>query len=377
MVIDLRVHHAIREIPQTNWDSLDGVREAPFLSWTFLDALERTGCVGRDTGWIPYHMTFWEDERLVAAAPAYLKDNSEGEFVFDHGWASAAHRIRLRYYPKLIVASPFTPATAPRLLVATPDDRRRLLPALAEALRAIVDKGELSSAHILFPTAAEAEELEEAGLAHRVGIQFHWHNDGFTKFDDFLAKFSSKRRNQLKRERRSMQDQGITITTARGSDITPEIVDAMYGFYTSTVDKFYWGRRYLNRPFFEEAASKLRGSIEIVLAREGAKIIAGAWNLAGPTALFGRYWGAKEERPFLHFNVCYYHSIEQCILRGVTRFEAGAGGSHKLARGFEPSITHSAHHIRDERLDAAVRDYVAREGEAIREAAEQRADVWK
>jgi predicted N-acyltransferase len=210
-----------------------------------------------------------------------------------------------------------------------------------------------------------------------MGIQFHWHNDGYVTFDDFLAKFSSKRRNQIRRERREMRDQGIAITTARGADITPEVVDAMYGFYTATVDKFYWGRRYLNRAFFEEAASKLRGSIEVVVAREGRKIIAGAWNLAGPTALFGRYWGASEDRPFLHFNVCYYHSIEECIARGVSRFEAGAGGSHKMARGFEPSLTHSAHHIADERLNEAVRDYLEREREAVREAAEQKDAAWK
>jgi hypothetical protein len=377
MLIDLRVHHTIREIPEASWNALDGVLEAPFLSHAFLDTLEETRCVGRGTGWIPYHMSFWSEGRLVAAAPAYLKDNSEGEFVFDHGWASAAHRIRLRYYPKLIVAVPFTPATAPRLLVATPDDRPRIIPALAEALRTIVDKGELSGAHVLFPTEREAEDLTEAGFAHRLGIQFHWHNEGFATFDDFLSKFSSKRRNQIKRERREMQSQGIELTTARGDELTPEVVDAMYEFYTATVDKFYWGRRYLNRPFFEAITSKLRGSIEVVLAREGKKILAGAFNIAGPKALFGRYWGAREERPFLHFNVCYYHSIEQCILRGRTRFEAGAGGSHKVARGFEPSLTHSAHFIADKRLDAAVRDFVEREGAAVREAAEQKAIAWK
>ncbi|HZF52906.1 MAG TPA: GNAT family N-acetyltransferase [Polyangiaceae bacterium] len=379
MLIDLRIHHAVREIPEAAWSALDGVAEAPFLSWTFLDALEETGCVGGRTGWVPYHMTFWDSGKLVAAAPAYLKDNSEGEFVFDHGWASAAHRIRLRYYPKLIVAVPFTPATAPRLLVASPADRTRLIPALAEALRTVVDKGELSSAHVLFPTEGEAEDLAaaSAGFAHRLGIQFHWHNEGFATFDDFLAKFSSKRRNQIKRERREMQSQGIELTTARGDELTPEVVDAMYEFYVATVDKFYWGRRYLNRAFFESITSRLRGSIEVVLAREGKKILAGAFNIAGPKALFGRYWGAREERPFLHFNVCYYHSIEQCILRGLERFEAGAGGSHKMARGFEPSLTHSAHFIADKRLDGAVRDFLDRERPAIREAADQKALAWK
>lgn len=377
MVVDLRIHDTIRAVPEAEWNALDGVKGTPFLSWAWLDALEQTGCVAADRGWVPQHMTFWEDGRLVAAAPAYLKDNSEGEFVFDHAWASAAHRIRLPYYPKLIVAVPFTPATAPRLFTTVPGDRARLLPALAAALRTVVGQTKISSAHVLFPTEGEAEDLARAGLAHRLGIQFHWRNEGFKTFDDFLAKFSSKRRNQIRRERREMDKQGIALTTARGADITPEVIDAMYEFYIATVDKFFWGRRYLNRAFFEEITSRLRDGIEIVLAREGSRVLAGAFNLAGDTALFGRYWGAKEDRSFLHFNVCYYHSIEQCIERGISRFEAGAGGSHKLARGFEPSLTHSAHHIADPRLDAAVRDYLEREREAVRANAEDTSVAWK
>jgi len=377
MVIDLRIHDSISDIDEATWDGLDGVEGTPFLSWQWLSALERTGCVGADTGWLPQHVTLWEGGRLVAAAPAYLKDNSEGEFVFDHAWASAAHRARIPYYPKLIVAVPFTPATASRLLVASKGDRERLAPALAEGLRAVVKKGSISSAHVLFPTEEEAEALAGAGLAHRLGIQFHWTNEGFVTFEDFLSKFSSKRRNQIRRERREMQKLGIDITTARGSDITPEVVDAMYGFYTSTVDKFYWGRRYLNRSFFEEVTSRMRSGLEVVLAREGGRPIAGAFNLVGSKVLYGRYWGASEDRPFLHFNVCYYHSIDECIARGASRFEAGAGGSHKMARGFAPSLTHSAHHIADPRLDAAVRDYLEREREAVREHASEKDAAWK
>jgi predicted N-acyltransferase len=377
MMIDLRVHGSIREIGEAAWDGLSGVKEAPFLSYAWLETLERTKCVGGDTGWLPQHFSFWEGGRLVAAAPAYVKDNSEGEFVFDHGWASAAHRIRLPYYPKLIVAVPFTPATAARLLVAPGEDRTKLMPAFAEGLRAIVKKVRISSAHVLFPTEEEASALEEAGLAHRLGIQFHWTNDGFKTFDDFLAKFSSKRRNQIKRERREMDKLGIALSTARGEAITPEVVDAMYGFYTATVDKFYWGRRYLNRAFFEEITAKMRGGVEVVLAKEGKRIIAGAFNLAGPKVLYGRYWGASEDRPFLHFNVCYYHSIDECIARGVERFEAGAGGSHKVARGFEPRLTHSAHHIADPRLDGAVREFLEREREAVREHASETDVAWR
>lgn len=377
MAIEIRIHRSIQEIPEADWQRLEGIAEAPFLSWTFLCALERAGCVGGDTGWIPFPLSFWEEGRFVGAAPVYLKHNSEGEFVFDHSWASAAHRAGIRYYPKLIVAVPFTPATAPRLLVLPGGDFEKLLRPFAASLRALAEKSELSGAHVLFPIESQANALEEIGFAHRLGIQFHWNNDNFSTFDDFLSKFSSKRRNQIKRERREMQAQNINITTLRGRDITPEIVDFAYEFYRATVDKFYWGRRYLNRAFFEEICSKMSNSIEVVTAREGKKFLAGAFNIAGPNVLFGRYWGAREERPFLHFNVCYYHSIDECIQRKMIRFEAGAGGSHKLARGFEPSLTHSAHLLMDKRLDLAVRDYLEREREVLRENAADKAIAWR
>jgi predicted N-acyltransferase len=368
MALEVRVHPSIRDIPEALWDALDGARAAPFLSHAWLAALETTGCVGADTGWLPHHLSFWEGERLVAAAPAYLKDNSEGEFVFDWAWAGAAQRARIPYYPKLVVAVPFTPATGARLLVADAAERASLLHVLAAVLRKLVAAAEISGAHVLFPTAEEAHGLAEAGMAHRLGLQFHWHNHGYRTFDDYLARFSSKRRNQIKRERREMEKQGISLATARGR-IAPEDIDAMYGFYLSTVDKFTWGRQYLNRAFFEEVCSTLAGRVEIVLAREGARVIAGAFNLLGETTLFGRYWGCVEERPFLHFNVCFYHSIDECIERGLAVFEPGAGGQHKLVRGFEPSITHSVHHLAHPGLDRAVREFLERERAAVNESA--------
>jgi predicted N-acyltransferase len=371
MSLEVRILPQIRELPEAAWDALDGARAAPFLSHAFLEALETTGCVGGDTGWLPHHLAFYEGDRLVAAAPAYLKENSEGEFVFDWAWASAAERARIAYYPKLIVAVPFTPATANRLLVADPAERPRLMAVLAQVLRRIVAAEKLSSAHVLFPVGDEAAALAGAGMAHRYGLQFHWYNHGYTTFDDYLGRFSSKRRNQIKRERREMDTQGIVITTERGR-AGPEIVDVMYELYLTTVDKFSWGRRYLNRAFFEEVCDKLPGRVEIVLAREGKKILGGAFNLAGDAALFGRYWGAREERPFLHFNVCFYHSIEACIARGVSRFEPGAGGQHKLVRGFEPSITHSAHHVAHPGLDRAVREFLERERAAVEESVSQK-----
>lgn len=376
MPLDVRVHASIRDIPGAAWDALDGVRAAPFLTHAWLDALETTGCVGEGTGWQPHHLSFWDGDRMLGAAPAYLKENSEGEFVFDWAWASAAERARIPYYPKLIVAVPFTPATAARLLVADAADRPRLLPVLADVLRKIVAAEDLSSAHVLFPTADEAEGLGKSGLAHRVGVQFHWRNAGYTTFEDYLGRFSSKRRNQIRRERKEMDKAGIELVTERGR-IAPEVIDVMYDFYLATVEKFSWGRQYLNRAFFEEICVKLAGKVEIVLAREGGRILGGAFNLAGEEVLFGRYWGAVEERPFLHFNVCFYHSIDECIARGLTRFEPGAGGQHKLVRGFEPSITHSAHHLAHPGLDRAVREFLARERSAVEESVAQAEVAWR
>lgn len=365
--IEVQVCSEIRAVEKERWNALDGVAEAPFLSWEFLDTMERTGCTVESAGWTPAHLAFYEGGELIGAAPAYLKDNSEGEFVFDYAWADALRRAGGRYYPKLLIAAPFTPATARRVLVKRPEERPRLTAALAEAARAIVSRLDLSSAHVLFPTEEEAELLEQHGLARRFGVQFQWHNRGYKTWDDFLASFDSKRRAMIRRERREMQKQNITIETCRGRDITPEVVDRMYAFYLSTVQKFFWGRQYLNRAFFEEIVTALPGKIEIVVARHGKKIIAGAFNIAGPRVLFGRYWGCSEDRPFLHFNVCYYHSVEEAIVRGLDRFEPGAGGSHKRSRGFDPTITQSAHHLAHPGLDRAVRDHLEREREAIRE----------
>jgi predicted N-acyltransferase len=365
--LEVQVSPDIQSVPRDAWNALDGVAEAPFLSWEMLDTMERTGCVGEGTGWTPAHLTFHEGGELVGGAPAYLKDNSEGEFVFDYSWANALQRAGGRYYPKLLVAAPFTPATGRRVLVRRPEDRPRLAAGLAETVRALVKKLGLSSGHVLFPVTEDADLLEEQGLARRLGVQFQWHNRGFKTWDDFLGSFDSKRRSMIRRERREMQKQGITITTLRGKDITPEIVDRMYSFYLSTVQKFMWGRQYLNRAFFEESAVSLSGKVEIVVAREAGKIIAGAWNLLGPKALFGRYWGATADRPFLHFNVCYYHSVEEAIERGLERFEPGAGGSHKRSRGFDPTITHSVHHLANPGLDRAVREFLERERQAVEE----------
>jgi hypothetical protein len=365
-MIELRIHERIRDIPGADWDRLVGGSAPPFVSFAFLDALERAGCVGADRGWLPFHLTLWEDERLVGAAPAYLKGNSEGEFVFDWGWAELAHKIRVRYYPKLLLAVPFTPATGPRVLVAEEAERERMVFAIAEGARRVLDAESFSSAHVLFLPEEEATAFSRAGYALRLGVQYQWHNQGYGTFEDFLSTFPSKKRTQIRRERKEMDQRGIRIATLRGAAITSEVLDAMYEFYELTVDKFRWGRRYLNRSFFADICERMKDNVEIVLARNAAgRPIAGAFNLVGGGVLYGRYWGAVEEHPFLHFNVCYYHSIEQCIEQKLVRFEPGAGGEHKRARGFAPTLTRSVHHLVDPRLNGAIRDYLARERDHI------------
>jgi predicted N-acyltransferase len=366
-MIECKVHERIRDVPEAEWNRLVAPGDPPFVSWTFLDALERAGCVAASRGWLPMHLTLWQDGRLVGAAPAYAKGHSEGEFVFDWSWADLARRLRVRYYPKLILAVPFTPAGGPRLLVVTEADRDRLLPVLGEGVRRLVGSQGLSSAHVLFPQESEAHAWQDAGFMPRLGVQFQWHNQGYGSFDDFLSTFSSKRRNQIRRERRDVQRLGIRIETLRGAEITDEAIDAMYGFYTLTVDKFTWGRQYLNREFFLDVCERMKDHVEIVLARDGAgRPIGGAFNVASRDVLYGRYWGAREAHPFLHFEVCYYHSIEECIARRRLRFEPGAGGEHKRARGFAPTLTHSAHYIADARLGEILGAHLVRECEHVR-----------
>lgn len=367
-MIELSTHESMRTIGERDYSALLRDDTPPFLSFAFLDALETTGCVGENRGWLPCHLALRKDGQLVAVAPAYLKENSEGEFVFDWGWAEFAEsRLRIPYYPKLIVAVPFTPATGPRLVIREGTDEAELLSALGSLLPRVVAKLGVSSAHVLFPNEMQAASLVGSGLLHRCGLQFHWTNACYETFDDFLGRFSSKRRNQIKRETRGPAEQGLELESLDGGELGPDLVDAMFDFYLSTVDRHFYGRRYLNREFFHEICARMPRAVHVVLAREGGnrRPIAGAFNLVGKKALYGRYWGAYEERPFLHFNVCYYQGIRDCISRGLALFEPGAGGEHKLARGFEPTRTHSVHHLVDRRLNVAVEDFVRRERTAI------------
>jgi predicted N-acyltransferase len=379
-MLDLHTHPSVRDIPEPEWDALLGPDPEPYLRWRFLEALEATGCARPEVGWAPLFLTLRREGELVAAVPAYVKGNSEGEFVFDHGWAEFAYgRLGVEYYPKLVVACPFTPATGPRLLIRASEDAEEITTAFARGTARLVEHLGLSSAHVLFPRRPEAERLEAAGLCIRSGVQYHWHNRGYASFDDFLGRYNAKRRHQIRRERSEMVRQGIALEVLSGKDIGPAVVDHVFDFYCATVTKYLWGRQYLSRAFFEEVCARMPEQLLVVLARETAsnRVLGGAFNLVGGQRLFGRYWGQFGEVRFLHFNVCYYQGIEECIRRGLSVFEPGAGGEHKIVRGFEPTLTYSAHHLAHPKLDRAVRDFVRREREAIRSRMDAEPSVFK
>ena len=378
--IEVSTHASLRDLGEPDYRALVRPETPPFLRFEWLDALERTGAVAPKRGWMPMHLAFRRNGELLAAAPAYAKGNSEGEFVFDHAWARFAHgELGISYYPKLVVAVPFTPATGPRLLVRPGVSEPELYDAFAAALEAIAARAGLSGAHVLFPAEAQARELAARGMLERHGVQYHWQNAGYATFEDFLARFDSKRRNQIRRERRELDRRGVGLDVLTGSDLRVADADFIFDFYVATVDKFPWGRRYLSREFFEEVLATMPEALHVVVAidRKSKRRLAGAFNLLGADTLFGRYWGALREVPFLHFNVCFYEGIDQAISRGLRTFEPGAGGEHKRSRGFEPTVTHSVHHLVDRRLRAAIADYLSRELPAVDDEVEESESVLK
>ena len=372
--LTFRALNAIAEVDRAAWDALADAKATPFVRWDFLHALEASGCASRRTGWTPRHPTLWRGGHLVAAAPGYLKDDSDGDFSRDWDWAQAAERAGLRYYPKLVLTVPFTPCTGRRILVAAGEDRAVLVQALLREAAAFCEEEGTASLHALFPDEGEAVEHARAGLAARVSYQFHWRNRGYRGVDDFLARFNAKKRAMLRREMAAPQKQGISIRTVRGDELAQDRLRwarAAHDLHRSTVDKLMWGRRWLNEKFYELVFAAMPGDVEVVAAEKGGRLIAGAFNVRSATRLYGRYWGCFEEHPFLHFNVCYYHSIAECIARGVEVFEGGAGGEHKLSRGFEPSLTWSAHRALDPRLDDALRGHLRAETPQRAEAIER------
>lgn len=354
-----RIADGVASIPAAHWDACAGTGN-PFLGHGFLAALEASGSVGPQTGWQSLPIVIdGPDGTPAAIAPAYAKSHSQGEYVFDHAWADAYERAGGRYYPKIQVAVPFTPVPGPRLLLRD----AALAPALISAIESLTDTNRLSSAHATFVDAAQLPLFEAAGWLTRAGTQFHWHNRGYRSFDDFLNDLSSRKRKAIRKERERAA-QGLTIRHLTGAQIGEAEWDAFWTFYQDTGSR-KWGRPYLTRAFFPMLNAALGDRVLLMLAERDGRAIAGALNLIGGDALYGRYWGCVEDVPFLHFELCYYQAIEAAIARGLPRVEAGAQGEHKLARGYVPVTTWSAHYIPDAGFRRAIADYLDHERAAV------------
>ncbi len=355
----VRIHDTITAIPAAEWDACAGAAN-PFVSHAFLSILEESGSVGEGTGWQPLPLVVEaSDGTIIAAAPCYAKSHSQGEYVFDHGWAEAWERAGGRYYPKIQVASPFSPVPGPRLLLRDPD----AAPALIAGLEAVVRTNGLSSAHATFVEEEQVALFRAAGWLIRQDSQFHWTNDGYASFDDFLAQLSSRKRKDIRKERERAQ-QGLEIIHLTGVEIGEAHWDAFWHFYQDTGAR-KWGQPYLTREFFSLLGERMGDKVILMLALRDGVPIAGALNLVGAETLYGRYWGCVEEVPCLHFELCYYPAIDAAIARGLSRVEAGAQGAHKLARGYRPVPTWSAHFLPDPGFRRAVADFLKRESEAV------------
>ncbi|WP_315928087.1 GNAT family N-acetyltransferase [Mesorhizobium sp. SP-1A] len=363
----VRIAAGVGAFTEAEWNGLTGTSKGsgsgynPFLSYAFLTSLEDAGCAVPRTGWQGNHIRLeTSDGRLVGAIPCYAKSHSQGEYVFDHGWADALERAGGNYYPKLQCAVPFTPVTGPRLLVARGEDEASVKAGLAAGLKVVTDKLGISSAHVTFAPHGDVETLEAAGYLHRTDQQFHFLNEGFSTYDDFLATLASRKRKALKKERREALAGGIAVDWLTGSDLTERVWDDFFAFYMDTGGR-KWGRPYLNRRFFSLVGERMADDILLVMARRDGRYIAGAINFIGSDALYGRNWGCIEDHPFLHFEVCYHQAIDFAIARKLKVVEAGAQGEHKLARGYRPVTMHSAHYIAHPGLRRAVADYLLRE----------------
>jgi len=364
----VQIHSAIGEIPASEWNRL--VRDSnPFLRHEFLHAMERHGCVGEAFGWLPRHVTVRDDDRLVAAMPLYEKYNSYGEFVFDHAWADAYRRAGLSYYPKLVAAVPYTPATGQRLL-ALPGQEQVVWPVLLRTALELAGTLRASGVHWLFPTGDEQLFLRSQALLARHDCQFHWTNQGYRDVDDFLAVLTAKKRKNIRQERRRVRDAGVRLRRLDGHSASAGDWQAFTRFYNRTFEE-KWGMATFNLPFFQEVAARLPGQVLLVLAEREGEDIAGALMYRSDSRLYGRHWGAVEEVNSLHFEACYYQGIEYCIEQGISVFEPGAQGEHKLARGFLPVRTHSSHWIADPRFQGPIADFTGHERAAVADYIEQ------
>ncbi len=349
----------LAEIPAPAWDALAGT-ENPFVSHAFLSGLEEHDCLAAH-GWLPCHFLVFSGSRLLGALPLYLRSNSHGEFVFDWSWAEAYEQAGGRYYPKLVSAIPFTPVTGPRLLVhADVEDPDAMRTLLLQSVLEFAGENQLSSWHCLFPDPPAADWLGQSDLLPRHTCQFHWRNQGYGDFQDFLDTLSSKPRKQIRRERRGVADAGVDVVRLSARDITPELWSVFYDFYCTTFAR-HWGNPRLTLPFFRALGEKLPEQTLLILARQAGDWIAGAFALIGSRTLFGRHWGCVKEVPFLHFELCYYQTIEHCIQTKLDSVDAGVQGEHKLPRGFEPVAALSFHWLRDPGFRAAVKRYLVQE----------------
>lgn len=368
--IEITIHSGVAAIAPHDWDACacpeaaGGRAVDPFTTHRFLSALESSGSVGAGTGWQPRPIVARLRDQVIAVAPVYVKSHSQGEYIFDHGWADAYERAGGHYYPKLQCAVPFTPVTGRRLLTR-PGYEAQGRAALLHGMEQIAQDAGLSSVHVTFCTADEVADAETAGYLPRRTQQFHWVNRGYASYDDFLAELSSRKRKALRKERDRALGFGGRIRTLTGDDIQPQHWDAFWAFYQDTGSR-KWGRPYLTRAFFD-VLHQMRDDVLLVLAERDGRPIAGALNLIGRDALFGRYWGCVEDHPFLHFELCYHQAIDWAIAQGLSRVEAGAQGEHKLARGYLPSPIHSAHWIAHPGLRAAIADYLRAERAAVAE----------
>ncbi|WP_243368272.1 GNAT family N-acetyltransferase [Microvirga solisilvae] len=375
MTFEVKIAQGLKAVPAAAWDACalnagsgEDDPHNPFVSHAFLSALEDSGCVGAKAGWAPVHVLV-EDESgaLLGAAPCYVKSHSQGEYVFDHSWADAYERAGGHYYPKLQVSVPFTPVTGPRLLVPNGPQADNIRAHLIAGLRALRDQIGASSIHATFLQQNDLEAFTSHDFLRRDDQQFHWFNEGYGSFDAFLEALASRKRKAIKRERRDALANGISIEWVTGSKITEAHWDAFFAFYMDTGSR-KWGRPYLNRRFFSLIGERMADRVLLVMAKREGRYIAGAINLIGDKRLYGRNWGCIEDHPFLHFEVCYYQAIDFAIARGLDRVEAGAQGEHKLARGYRPVLTSSAHYIADPSLRKAVQAYLKQERAYVEEA---------
>lgn len=369
MSIELRVYDGVRRVAGAEWDRLVGAG-SPFLEHAWLASMEEAKCAAGQEGWIPQILTAWRGDALIGAVPLYIKGNSFGEFVYDWAWADLASRLGVAYYPKLVAGIPFSPVSGERLLTEptlSEGEREELLRLMIRASVALAKELGLSGVHYLFVPEWQAKLLAEEGLMIRFGHQYHWTNEGYGDFDDFLGRFKAKKRTQIKRERRGVyEESGVTVEMLRGTEVDEAVMDHVFRFYHSTCDKFVWGRQYLNREFFRMVHARMPERLLILLARDkGGTPVAGAFTLEKAGRIYGRYWGCDEEIKFLHFEVCCYAPVAHAIEHGMQVMEPGAGGGHKYLRGFEPVKTWSAHWIADPRMRALLDRHLEAERAAV------------